>query len=76
MLHAILLTFHSPSTFQIFSNCRCTDAGDTVSREFCKDDCTPMIYAYFIVAALSSLIGGFACVPGVLIVLRWADKAD
>ena len=59
---------------QEFLNCVCTDVGDRVSRDWCEDDCDTMIYAYFAVATLSSLIGGFGIVPGVLIVLRCARQ--
>jgi len=53
-----------------YTQCTCIDVGTEVRREWCKDDCKPMIIIYFAIATLSGFISGMGVVPAILIVLR------
>jgi len=51
----------------------CQDVNITdreVRRDWCKDDCDPMIVVYFAFVICGGFIGGLSTIPGVLIVLR------
>uniref|UniRef100_A0A914X4F9 Solute carrier organic anion transporter family member n=1 Tax=Plectus sambesii TaxID=2011161 RepID=A0A914X4F9_9BILA len=53
-----------------FTDCKCTEEGTVVNRDWCKDDCDTMAVAYFALAAIAKIVGGMGVIPGVLIMLR------
>uniref|UniRef100_A0A914W2A5 Solute carrier organic anion transporter family member n=1 Tax=Plectus sambesii TaxID=2011161 RepID=A0A914W2A5_9BILA len=53
-----------------FTDCKCTEEGTVVNRDWCKDDCDSMAVAYFALAAMVKIFVGMGVIPGVLIMLR------
>lgn len=56
-------------TYQLeFSECDCVSG--IVSKDFCKDDCTFMKYAFFCTVVIGAFVAGTGVVPGMLLLLR------
>ncbi|KAM3716382.1 Solute carrier organic anion transporter family member 1A1 [Dirofilaria immitis] len=65
-------SFADPSIGKAFQNCSCSNSADhEVSRDFCNQNiCEQKFIWYFINLSLSSIFGGIAVIPSVLIILR------